>query len=158
MAGTAPIYYTGEDATVEIIAGGTGLGHATLAISDFGLTISRGTSEQELVGEKGNYFLAGSRSVELSLTSCKLTTAGVGNIVESMIDGASVQVSGNTGTNSLHFYFKSCQVTGFDFSIGTADEITEGSIDFTLLYPYMASGVQTVAGSNAAYISDWERY
>jgi len=154
-----PTFYTGEDATIEIIdATGTGKGHSTLAISDFSLTIDRGTSEQELLGEKGNFFLAGSRSVEISLTSCKLTTAGVGTIVSGMIGGVAVQVSGNTGTNSLHWYFKSCQVTGFDFSIGTASEITEGSMDFTVLHPYMVSGVQHEAGSIGTFISDWERY
>lgn len=154
----SPVFYTGEDATIEIIDyDGTGKTHSTLAISDFSLTIDRGTSEQELLGEKGNYFLAGSRSVEVSLTSCKLTTAGVGTIISGMIGGKPVQVSGNCGTNSLHWYFRSCQVTGFDFSIGTADDISEGSIDFTILYPYMVSGVQS-GTDNGAYISDWERY
>lgn len=153
-----PTFYTGEDATIEIFdADGTGKGHSTLAISDFSLTIDRGTSEQELLGEKGNYFLAGSRSVDVSLTSCKLTTAGVGTIISGMIGGKPIQVSGNCGAGSLHWYFKSCQVTGFDFSIGTADEISEGSIDFAVLFPYMVSGVQD--GTDAGvYISDWERY
>ena len=154
-----PTYYTGEDATIEIIdADGTGKNHSTLAISDFSLTISRGTSEQKLLGEKGNYSLAGSRSVEASLTACKLTTVGLGTIVSGMIGGASIQISGNCGANSLHWYFRSCQVTGFDFSIGTADEITEGSIDFVVLQPSMVSGVQHKAGSIGTFISDWERY
>lgn len=153
-----PKTYTGEDATIEIIdAGGTSLTHSTLAISDFSVTISRGTAEQPLVGEKGNFSIAGAKSIEGSLTSCKLTTAGVGNIVEDMIDGNSVQISGNCGTDSLHFYFRSCQVTGFDFSLGTADEIAEGSLDFTLLYPYQVSGVQQLAGNEGTYISDFEQ-
>ena len=159
MAGNTPTYYTGEDATIEVIDnGGTSLTHSTLAISDFSITISRGTSEQPLVGEKGDYSLAGARSTELSLTSCKLTTGALGDIIEDMIDGNSVQVSGNCGANSLHFYFRSCQVTNFDFSVGNADEITEGTLDFTLLYPYMVSGVQTKTGTSELYISDWERY
>ena len=154
-----PTYYTGEDATIMIIdSAGTGKNHSTLAISDFSLTIDRGTSEQELLGEKGNYFLAGSRSVDVSLTSCKLTVAGVGTIISGMIGGRPIQVSGNCGTNSLHWYFRSCQITGFDFSIGTADDISEGTIDFTILHPYMVSGVQTGTDANGTYISDWERY
>lgn len=158
---TTPVTYTGEDATIEIIdAGGTSLTHSTLAISDFSITISRGTAEQELVGEKGNFFLAGARSIEGSLTACKLTTDGLGNIVEDMIDGVAVQISGNCGAASLHFYFRSCQVTGFDFTLGTADEIAEGSLDFTLLYPYMVSSVQYYHQSGVAfegsYISDFE--
>lgn len=139
MAGTATVY-TGEDASVVIKNNaGTSLTHTTLAISDFSLTLNKGTAEQELVGETGNYFLAGSLSAEGSLTACKLHNTAVGYLISDMINSLSVQVSGNCGTNSLHFYLKSCQVTGFDFSIGTADEITEGTIDFTMLYPYKLS-------------------
>jgi len=138
MAGT-PTVYTGEDATVTITANSQSLTHTTLALSDFSLTISRGTAEQELVGETGNYSIAGAMSCEGSLTSCRLHSTAVGYIVSDMINGNTIQVSGSCGPNSLHFYLKSCQVTGFDFSIGTADEITEGSIDFTMLYPYKLS-------------------
>lgn len=159
---TTPTIYTGEDATIWIrnntgtTAGGW-LSHPTLAISDFSITIARGTAEQELVGSKGNYRLAGARSVEGSLTSCKLTTAGVGSIISGMINGTGVQISGNAGANSLHFYFKSAMITGFDFSIGTSDDITQGSLDYTLLYPYMVSGVQTQGGYGGVLISDWHR-
>jgi hypothetical protein len=155
-----PTIYTGEDATVWIKNGtvtGGWIGHSTLAISDFSITIARGTAEQELVGSKGNYRLAGARSVEGSLTSCKLTTAGIGSIISGMINGTGVQISGNLGANSLHFYFKSAMITGFDFSIGTSDDITQGSLDYTLLQPYMVSGVQTRAGENGTFLSDWSR-
>lgn len=155
MVGT-PITYKGDDATIMIIdSGDTALSNSTLAISDFSLTISRGTAEQELVGEKGNFFLAGSRSIEGSLTACKLTTGAVADIVEDMIDGNAIQVSGNAGANGIHFYFKSAQITGFDFSIGTADEITEGSLDFTLLYPYMVSSVNISGTNKGTYITDF---
>jgi len=153
MAGT-PTTYTGEDATILINANSTDMSHTTLAISDFSLTISRGTAEQALVGEKGNFYLAGSRSMEGSLTSCKLHTDAIGNIVSDMVGGNSVQISGSAGANSIHFYFKSCQVTGFDFSIGTADEISEGTIDFTLLYPYKVSSINLDKGY--AKISDFD--
>lgn len=148
MTGT-PTIYRGEDATLYIGSGGTAnkLSHSTLAISDFSLTLSKGTAEQELVGEKGNYFIAGSLSAEGSLTACKLHSTAVGKIVNLMIVGAPMSVSGNCGAQSLHFYLRSCQVTGFDFSIGTADEITEGSVDFTVLYPYAIS----VQRSNIGY-------
>jgi len=130
-----PTLYTGEDASIVIM----GSGQSYFGISDFSLSISRGTAEQKLVGEKGSFVLAGSRSVDGSLTGCKLTTDGLGMLVERMIDGQSISISGSTGDNSLHFYFKSCQVKSFNFSIGTADDITDGSIDFTLLYPYKVS-------------------
>ena len=115
--------------------------HSTLAISDFSLTIDRGTNEQALVGEAGNYYLPGSKSINGSLTSCRLHSAALGNIVSDMIAGNTVAISGSAGPNSLTFYFKSCQITGFNFSLGDADTISEGSIDFVVLYPYMVSSV-----------------
>lgn len=152
MAGD-PTIYTGEDATVYI----SGTKHTTLAISDFSLTLSKGTAEQELLGEKGNFYLAGAMSADGSLSACKLHNTAVGPIVGCMIDGHSVSISGNCGANSLHFYFASCQVTGFDFSIGTADDITEGTLDYTLLYPYKVSGVQHIS-AGGTYISDFGTY
>ena len=152
--------YRGEDATLYIGSGGTAdkLSHSTLAISDFSLTLSKGVAEQELVGEKGNFFLAGSLSADGSLTACKVHTGAIGKLVNNMIVGSTISISGNCGANSLHFYLRSCQLTGFDFSIGTADEITEGTIDYTVLYPYAISA-QKISGSQSAgqgyrYITD----
>jgi len=150
MAGTV---YKGDDATILIKAGGNDLTHTTLAISDFSLTLDKGTVEQELVGESGNFFIAGSLSVDGSLTSCKVHSTAIGYIVSDMIDGATIMVSGSCGADSLNFYFVSAQVTGFDFSIGSADDIVEGTIDFSLLKPYLVS---SVGYNNAArvFISD----
>ncbi len=156
MAGT-PTVYTGEDATIYLGSGGVTnkLSHSTLAISDFSLTLSKGTAEQELVGEKGNFSLAGSLSAEGSLTACKMHSTAVGKLVNNMIVGCPISVSGNCGANSLHFFLQSCQVTGFDFSIGTADDITEGTIDFTMLYPYLlSSNRSTASGANYPIISE----
>jgi len=152
MTGTAKVY-TGEDASVTITDNSAhALSHTALAISDFSLTFSKGTAEQELVGEKGNFMIAGALSAEGSLTSCKLHNTAVGYLVSDMVNGNSVQVSGSCGPNSLHFYIRSCQITGFDFSIGTADEITEGTIDFTALYPYKLSAQRQDLGYT--YIND----
>lgn len=140
MTGTNKTY-KGDDATILITAGGTDITHSTLAISDFSITLDRGVNEQELVGETGNYFVAGSLSVDGSLTSCKLHSDAVGKLVSDMIDGKTITVSGNCGTDSVAFYFVSAQITGFDFSIGDADTITEGTIDFSLLKPYLVSGL-----------------
>ena len=57
---------TGRDARVYISSGGSAGGalswksQSTYGISDFSLTLARGTVEQELVGEIGNYFAPGS--------------------------------------------------------------------------------------------------
>jgi len=137
----SPTVYKGDDATILIKANGTDMTHTTLAISDFSITLDKGTVEQELVGETGNYFIAGSLSIDGSLTSCKIHADAVGNIVSDMIDGTTIMVSGSCGANSLNFYFVSAQVTGFDFSIGSADDIVEGTIDFSLLKPYLVSAL-----------------
>jgi len=51
------------------------------------------------------------------------------------ISGAVSDASDLTGENYLSWYLVSCQVTGYDISMGDADTITEGSIDFTLMDP-----------------------
>ena len=145
MAGT-PTTYKGNNAVITITAGGGDLTHSALAISDFSLTLDKGTVEQELVGENGNYFLAGSMSADGSLTACRLGNGALGDIVSDMINGNAVTISGTCGTNSLHFYFVSAMITGFDFSVGDADTISEGSVDFTLLEPYKVSSVSVVNG------------
>jgi len=150
----SPQIYKGNDASIWITAGSTRMTHTTLAISDFSLTFDKGTVEQELVGETGNYFIAGSLSIDGSLTSCKIHTSAVGNIVSDMIDGVCVQVSGNCATAGLHFYFLSAQVTGFDFSLGDGDTITEGSIDFSILKPYKVSGVGLTPDQKYILITD----
>lgn len=145
MAGTI---YTGKDAKIWLRSGawvetddGT-LTHSTLAISDFSLTLSKDTVEQNLVGELGNYFLAGGLSAEGSLTACKMHNSAIGKLVGFMINSTPLNISGNCGANNLHFFLQSCQVTGFDFSIATAGDITEGTIDFTVLYPYALSATK----------------
>jgi hypothetical protein len=71
-----------------------------------------------------------------------------------MLNGTTVQISGNAGTNSLHFFIKSAQVTSFSFDLGDADTITEGSMDWVALHPYKISTVTHLDGGGT-YISDW---
>ncbi|RLB21131.1 MAG: hypothetical protein DRG71_08725 [Deltaproteobacteria bacterium] len=126
-----PQTYTGKDAAIKIDT----KTHSVLGVSDFSLTLDRGTVEQELVGEEGNYFVAGSLSIDGSFTACKLENSAAGDLLKAMVTGSLVAVSGSCGTNSIHFYFKSAAITGFDISLGDADTITEGSIDFTVMDP-----------------------
>jgi hypothetical protein len=133
--GATPTTYRGEDAAIRIKGHTDGKAHGVIGLSDFSLTLDRGTVEQELVGEAGNYFVAGSLSVEGSLTACKLDSTAAGDILVHVISGTRAWVSGNCGTNSLSFFFASCMITGFDLSMGDADTITEGSIDFAVEDP-----------------------
>jgi hypothetical protein len=134
MAGT-PTTYTGEDAAIQVNGKASARKHGVLGISDFSLTLDRGTVEQELVGEAGNYYVAGSLSCEGSLTMCKLDATAGGDILTHVISGTRAWVSGSCGANSLSFFFISCMITGFDLTIGDADTVTEGSIDFTVQDP-----------------------
>jgi hypothetical protein len=146
MAQSSPTIYKGNDAALwfagsTTVGGGIGSlsAHGNFAVSDFTLTLAKGTVEQELVGEIANYSLAGALTAEGSLTGCKMYNTGLGVMLGCLINGYNFTVSGNCGANSLHFFLRSCQVTGFDFTLGTAEDITEGSVDFTVLYPYKIS-------------------
>lgn len=125
--------YTGDGAYMYF----SGQADSDFAIGDFSLTLDRGTVEQELVGETGNWFTQGAVSIEGSLTSVKLGNDGAGIFLEAMINNNDIDISGATQkTSGLAFHFPSCAVTGFDISLGDASTITEGSIDFTVLNPY----------------------
>lgn len=114
--------------------------HSLYGISDFSITLDKGTVEQELVGEIGNYFTFGSLSVEGSYTCCKFAASGADEALDNLLGGTSYQyitISGNTGNSSagISWYFKSCQITGYDVSLGDSDTITEASIDWVVMHP-----------------------
>ena len=113
----------------------TSLTQSLIGMSDFSLTLSRGTVEQQLVGEIGNYSAAGSLSVEGSLTACKMDNTLAGYIVGHCVSGNMIHISGMAGDQSLHFFFISAMITNFDLSMGDADTISEGSFDFIVLDP-----------------------
>jgi hypothetical protein len=132
MAATTPVTYTGKDAVIQV----NGQNHTAIGIGDFSLTLDRGTVEQELVGEQGNWFGAGALSVEGSFSNVQWDSDVLGVTVGALINNTQIWVSGATGPKSLRFFFKSCQVTSFDISLGDASTVTEGSVDFTVLDPY----------------------
>lgn len=151
MAGTV----TGEHAKVWIDshAGGsapvfTDKDQSTWGIGDFSLTLDRGTVEQDLIGQRGNYFDQGSLSAEGSLTAAKFATSGLADILDNLLDDDSgtykyLAISGTISTDTdatyLSWFLVSCQVTGYDISIGDADTVTEASIDFTHMLPQSLS-------------------
>jgi len=120
--------------------------HTGFGVGDFSLTLDRGTVEQELVGEVGNYFDQGSLSTDGSLTITKLGGYGTDDFLTHMVDAQSAGkykylaisgcVSDSTDATYLSWYLVSCQVTGYDISLGDADTITEASIDFTVMDPF----------------------
>ena len=146
MAAT-PKTYTGRDAEVTFFSGSTAYSSNALAIADFSLTIDLGTVEQELIGEKGNYHTQGALSCEGSLTAAKMGNDGLSIFIDAMVNGHQLACSGHTASSSgLRWFFKSCQITGFDLSIGDASTITEGSVDFTVMDPYNVTIAAKTAG------------
>ena len=137
MAGTI----TGQEAAIKI----SNTAHSVFGISEFSLTFDRGTVEQSLLGKKGNKQLMGALSIEGSLTCCKFAASGNSPMLTSIVNGTVITVSGSTDDSyKLAWFFKSCQVTGYDISMGDATTITEASIDFTVMDPH-----------NATYTGGW---
>lgn len=170
MPGT-PTIYRGDQARLclwsrkgmgagETPSDNTGLTHTLMGVSDFSITFDKGTVEQELVGEVGNYKAAGSLSVEGSLTACKLDATAAGALVIAAISGQYIRISGavagkQSSAPSLSFYFVSCLASSFDLSMGDADTISEGSIDFTVMDPNLVTiRNDGTGGLNGIYISD----
>lgn len=142
MTATTPTTYTGESAKLAI----SGQSHTTLGIGDFSLNMSRAVVTQELVGEKGNYTTQGALGIDGSFTNCQFGSTATDVCLRSIINGEQVSVSGNVGANSLAFYFASCQITGFDLTLGDADTVTEGSMDWHLLNPFDVSSIDVSPG------------
>ena len=136
---------TGKDATIAIASGsGAWKNQSIWGISDFSLSFDRGVVEQELVGETGNYFDYGALSIDGSYTNCKFAASGTSTALKSIIESSYIEISGATGSN-LSWYFHSCQITGYDLSMGDADTITEASVDFTIMNPYQVT-INTATG------------
>lgn len=130
---------TGKDARIWIYSGSINTGAAktqsTFGLSDFSITLARGTVEQELVGETGNYFAPGSLSIDGSYTACKFAMAANSEDIDSIINSKFITISGTTGS-VLSWCFASCMITGYDVAMGDTDTISEASIDFIVMDPY----------------------
>lgn len=144
-----PSTVTGESADVWVTTHAAGAAvtfsknHTIWGMGDFSLTLDRGMIEQDLIGVAGNYKDQGTLSVDGSLSISKLDAAANSEFLNSILDGtggnAYFAVSANIGgagvTTSLRFILVSCQVTGWDTSVGDADTITTASIDFIGVNP-----------------------
>jgi len=148
LAGTV----TGQGANLYFVTHAGGIApsftltenHAFWGASDFSLTLDRGTIEQDLIGQAGNYHDQGSLSMDGSFTVGRFGASGNSYTLDNIVNGTGgnkyVTFSGQiaddvTGTTYLKWFLVSCQITGYDFSIGDADTITEASIDFIVLDP-----------------------
>jgi len=144
MAGTV----TGENAAIFLQAHAAGSAptmsasklHSFWGMGSFSLTLDRGTVEQDLIGLPGNYFAQGALSMDGSFTLSRFGSSGSSDVLNNIIEGTStnelIAISGSVGSTSpIHWFLVSCQITGYDVSMGDADTISEASIDFALLDP-----------------------
>ena len=108
-------------------------------VSDFSITFDRDTVEQELIGQKGNYFDYGALSIDGSFTACKFASSGNANALISLVESKRVLISGSAEApdeaSRINWTFRSGQITSYEVSFGDASTITEASIDFTILNP-----------------------
>lgn len=136
---TTPATYTGKDTEVWITFGDASeKTHSELAIGEISLTLDRGTIDRGLTGETGNYHTQGALSITGSLTSAKLSDDAGAKFVESIVSGTSdmrITISGNTGDDSLHFYFNQVMITNASVDMGDASTISDGSFDFQIMNP-----------------------
>ena len=158
MAGTV----TGKDANLWLVAhsGGATLAnirtrmasstyphsYSEFAVGDFTLNLDKGTVEQPLIGEVGNYFDQGALAMDGSLTAAKFATSGISDLMLNLIDAGqdgywkylaiSGCVSDATDATYISWFLVSCQVTGYDITMGDADTVTEASVDFTVMDPF----------------------
>ena len=109
MAGTV----TGKNAIVKVGTHAVGSAptvsdHSNWGIADFSLTLDRGTVEQNLIGEDGNYFDQGSLSVEGSLTAAKFATSGLSDMLDNMVEAAGkwklITISGTVSRYAVAIY------------------------------------------------------
>lgn len=124
---------------------GTAGTHTLFGMGEFSLTFDRGTIEQDLIGQAGNYFDQGTLSIDGSMMLSRFGASANAPILENVIETSDtfknkyLTISGGISTETdatyLKWFLVSCQVTGYDISMGDADTITEASIDFVLLDP-----------------------
>jgi len=121
-------------------------GHSVYGVGDFSLTLDKGTVEQQLIGQVGNYFDQGALSMDGSFTLSQFGASGLADSLANLLDTTSAGtyrylaisgcVSDSTDEVYLSWFLVSCQVTGYDISMGDADTITTASVDFTVMDPF----------------------
>lgn len=113
-------------------------------MGEFSLTLDRGTIEQDLIASAGNYFDQGALTMDGSFTMTRFGSSGNSDVLLSIIDGSGKNqyfcISGRIADDTtspalthLKWFLVSCQVTGYDVSVGDASTITEASIDFIVM-------------------------
>jgi hypothetical protein len=150
MAGTV----TGRDARIFLVSHNAATppawadkasnSYLTYGIGDFTLTFGSDTVTQDLIGVAGPYTARGSVTCDGSMTLSRFG-GNLDMILENLIDTGNYKgqtkylaISGAVSTSEssyISFYLTSCQVTGYDMTLGDAGTITNASIDFMDIIP-----------------------
>lgn len=129
--------------------------HETYGVGDFTLTFGSDVIDQPLIGVAGPYRTRGTITCEGSMTLSKFG-GNLDMILENLIDTGTtltstkyLAISGSvssTDATYINFFLTSCQVTGYDITLGDAGTITNASIDFIDMIPQALS--YNVAGGS----------
>jgi hypothetical protein len=132
-------------ATAPVWGNKSSYSYDTYGMGDFTLTFGSDIIDQPLVGVAGPYRTRGVVTCEGSLSLSRfgggmdiilenLITTGTGNYPATKFIAISGAVSTAEATY-LSFYLVSCQITGYDVTVGDAGTITTAAIDFINLVP-----------------------
>jgi len=145
---------TGRDARIYMVSHQAGLidwtnkasnSYDTYGIGEFSLNFTSDTVDQDLIGVAGPYRTRGTIGCDGSLTISKFG-GNMDIILENLLDTGTykagtkyIGISGAVSTleaTYLSFCLASCQVTGYDVTLGDAGTITNASIDFVNMVPH----------------------
>jgi hypothetical protein len=145
---------TGKDARVYFASHNTGAGidwsqkannsYLSYSLADFSLTFSRDTVTQGFLGTIGTYGAGGALTLEGSFSIYKFG-GGQDMLLKNLVDCGYYQsytkllaISGAISTSEagyLSWYLTSCQLTGYDITIGDTGTLSNASLDFIYLTP-----------------------
>ena len=145
---------TGRDARIYMVSHQAGSiswtnkasnSYDTYGIGDFTINFTADTVDQDLIGVAGPYRARGTIGNDGSLTISKFG-GNMDILLENLIDTGTyktstkyIGISGAVSTAEatyLSFCLASCQITGYDVTLGDAGTITNASIDFINMVPH----------------------
>ena len=141
----ARIYMVSHNAgTIPALSNSSSYSYNTYGIGDFTLSFGSDTVTQDLIGVAGPYTARGSVTCDGSLTLSKFG-GNLEILLENIIDTGTyktstkyIAISGAVSTAEatyISFYLTSCQVTGYDVTLGDAGTVTNASVDFIDMIP-----------------------
>lgn len=146
-----PETYVGSDAKIYIATND----YSTYSLADFEVVLDKPVVSQELTCQDGDAYTTGALACTGTFTVSEFANTNCGTLLDAVVNKNYVEISGNAGGKSLHFWVKSGMILSFNVTLGDAGTITNGSIDWQAKDPYKISSVSSDAAGSGAYITDW---